>query len=397
MASYLPGSHSSDLFADRSKPGDVYETALSVLEDENFLSLARADYYTDFNRKLLDTWSGSYSFVDSNKKDLIVYACGEIVGSDHGTALGAMGNHFVGSSSTPNLLTDLSKPKHVIVLGKPSACSKKLDIEWHNQLVTLETLVCMDKDYDMSVGKEYQIKPPLKACEEGKANDAILVVPKIRNAPTKYRTKKRSYEETTNPEAQEEIVRDVGDDEKGPLPAGDLPKDTSIKLHARYDPRVFRDYGGAIFAQKYAQAVQLDFQDRDGELIPPWKYPDLLRPGTFLILALQPLVWVTKDKTGVVRKTYHLLIRSLRVFSTSDVAPENPIVVAHEDEGKAVQQDDLSVALRKIKLPASKPPEDTSEAGQTGKSVTQADVSMEEASSASTVGSDAKQKKKKLK
>ncbi|KAK7017123.1 hypothetical protein VNI00_018664 [Paramarasmius palmivorus] len=355
MSAYLPNSHISDVFLDRGRTGGIYDTAFLILDDSKFLSLGRADNGSDFNRKPLDSWSGSYTFLDSNRKDLVLYAFGEILGSDYGTCVGALGNHFVGASSSPNLLTDSCKPKHLFALGKPTGCTKKLGVEWYNQLATIETLVYMEKEIDANSGKEYQVKPPVKACEIGQSNDILVVVsgpiyqvPKQLHATAKYRTKKRHYQEIDEGTVAKEAPRYRDENEgTGPLPDQALPKDDCVKLHARYDRRVFRDYGGPIFAQRTAQALQQDFRGVEGDLIPPWKYFDVLRPGTFILLALQPTVWVTKDRSG----TYHLIVKSLRVLALSDAAAEEPIVFRKDDEEAPKQQDDLLMALRSLQLP----------------------------------------------
>ncbi|KAK7037733.1 hypothetical protein VNI00_010694 [Paramarasmius palmivorus] len=373
MSAYLPDSHDSEVFRSRSKPDGVYDFTIQLLEDPKYRSLADAEYDRDFQRrKPLDSWSGSYTFLDSKGKELVLSAVGEILGSDYGTALGALGNHFVGSSSSPNLLTDTSKPKHVLALGKPSFCTKKMKTFWYNQVVTLETLLLRDKEIDENAGKSFQVKEPYKSLEAGQDPNVIYVVsgpiyevPKDSAGAARYRKKRRYEDDTENKDAKDGDKPVESDTGEGPLPLAMLPPDDSVKLGARYDRRVFRDYGGKIFAQRVARVIQQDFRDSEGSLIGAWGYIEKLRPGTFVLLALAPVVWITRDKNGSTRKTYHFVIRSLRVMGVSDAPPEIAIVVQEEEGEVDSEEHELSLAFRSLSVPLG-PTFDQKNAGPSG-------------------------------
>ncbi|KAK7038964.1 hypothetical protein VNI00_010356 [Paramarasmius palmivorus] len=360
MAAYLPNTVDSPLFRSRAQPGGAYDVVTSVLEDPKYLCLADAEYERDFKhrRRPLDNWSGSYGFTDAKGKDLVLFAVGEILGSDYGTMLGALGNHFVGSSASPFLLTDSSKPKHVIALGRPSFCSKKLRDIWFNQIVTLETMVMMDKEADEANGKSYTVKESCKSLAEGGDQDIMYVVsPPIYKMPknvntntTRARKKKRPLDDDAGEEGKpSEHVVTVDSDNSGPLPTEMLPKH-AVKLDAAYDRRVFRDYGGKLFAQRHVQAVQQDFRDIKCALIPPWEYPEKLRPGGLLLAAIAPVVWVTKDRNGGVRKTYHNIVQGLRLMATSDAAPQLPLHVKDDDSAEEYVENELALALRAVNV-----------------------------------------------
>jgi hypothetical protein len=57
-----------------------------------------------------------------------------------------------------------------------------------------------------------------------------------------------------------------------------------ISLGAFYDPRLLPDYGGPIFRHKSARLVQRDIRNMNGDLIPPWKTYEELRPGTLVLM-----------------------------------------------------------------------------------------------------------------
>jgi hypothetical protein len=50
-----------------------------------------------------------------------------------------------------------------------------------------------------------------------------------------------------------------------------------------YDPTVMLDYGGLFFKHQVSKVIQLDIKDTSGELVPPGKTFEALRPGTLIL------------------------------------------------------------------------------------------------------------------
>jgi hypothetical protein len=69
----------------------------------------------------------------------------------------------------------------------------------------------------------------------------------------------------------------------------------TVKLDAFYEPKLMPDYGGPYFNLRANKLVQLDIRDLSGDLIPPWKMFECLRPGTVILASCTLHCFVMND------------------------------------------------------------------------------------------------------
>lgn len=80
-----------------------------------------------------------------------------------------------------------------------------------------------------------------------------------------------------------------------------------VKVGAFYDPALAPDFGGSFFDLNHNKLVQLDIRDEDNELVPAWKFYEVLRPGTLILANVSLHCFVMKAGAG------HRKVSAIRV------------------------------------------------------------------------------------
>lgn len=71
-----------------------------------------------------------------------------------------------------------------------------------------------------------------------------------------------------------------------------------VKLGAFYDPALSPDFGGSYFDLAHNKLVQLDVRDEDNNLVPAWKFYEVLRPGTLILANVSLHCFIMKERNG---------------------------------------------------------------------------------------------------
>lgn len=96
---YLPNSFASPIFIARSQPDGINQRLAQAIAEMKHGAFANAEVDRHFFRRNENTWSDNYNFRDPNAHCFTANVFGEILGSAHGTFLGAQGNHYLGNDS----------------------------------------------------------------------------------------------------------------------------------------------------------------------------------------------------------------------------------------------------------------------------------------------------------
>ncbi|KAJ8582279.1 hypothetical protein M405DRAFT_573347 [Rhizopogon salebrosus TDB-379] len=122
------------------------------------VSLGDATYKDNFIKDTnVHTGNFSYKCPDSGAEYETVLT-GEILPKACGTKLSAMGNHYLGPASSPNVITDKSCIKAVFAIGKPCDANVRMAITFDNQVVMLDDVIQQDIEELKRKNKDVTIK-----------------------------------------------------------------------------------------------------------------------------------------------------------------------------------------------------------------------------------------------
>ncbi|KAJ7017249.1 hypothetical protein C8F04DRAFT_963517 [Mycena alexandri] len=257
-------------------------------------ALANADYTKDYTRHIED-WSKNHRFMDRSGNELRVTVVGEILGPAMGTLVRAHGNYFAQDGDDP--IDNKSKIKDTLALGPPTQTSTKLYNTFLNQVIGANQIVLANANEDARNGRHPIVKAWSKAGIEGSDTHNVLMVTML----PKYGVSEpfHSVPASAGIPAKPEVVTKRRLDQVDDHVTASVVSSSSdkleytaddIKLGAYYEPRMLPDYGGSYFNHLKAKLLQLDNQ-----LIPPWKFYEVLRPGT-LVLCLVSLHCFTASR-----------------------------------------------------------------------------------------------------
>ncbi|KAL0578303.1 hypothetical protein V5O48_003680 [Marasmius crinis-equi] len=389
---FLPDSVPTLLFDNRRRSGGLYPHMIDVLSNMGKAALCNANFNVDFFRRTrVDNWSSNYGYQTSGNAEFTCNVFGEIVGEQYGTLLGPAGNHYPGRADEElRTVTDSTHVKPVIVLGKPSLCDEVLDDYFHDQIVVFNHIREADRSQEDQDGEEFEIREIIRPVDG--AEQPTLIALHGQNLYTVERdslsttstkpvsrtmTKRRSngvpVQQTPLPVPVDSATSSNNDVRTGrPLEEDELPGSEIIRVGAKYSPWVLPGYGGPRFQQRIAQVIQPEWRDGRGQLIPPWKNYDLLRPGTVIMATVSINVFVMSStaKGRPRRKTYQAAIKSLRVLGRSDIPVEKPtaILSAGAVVNQQPQEDPASLALRSLIFPDAVQEDEEAEGSSTASS-----------------------------
>ncbi|KAJ3884579.1 hypothetical protein GG344DRAFT_83823 [Lentinula edodes] len=266
---------------------------------------------------------------------------GEVLGENHGTLLGAQGNHYPGKDNG-NVITDQSKAKPVIVIGAPSGKHGGMSDIFYNQICTFFD-ICRHESIGETKEK-FNVKEFVKSINNNHEMDAMILtgnllysvrdfafILEITFTQSSQVHKNDDNSSTPSGTASHSPYKKRRLDERGSensttstsvadVDAVIYPELDQIVVGARYDHRCMTGYGGNGFNQCFAELIQPDWKDIDGNLILPWEFHDKVRPGTLVVVNVSLQVYVIPQKDSLPKnKVYNAVINSLRVWAESDV------------------------------------------------------------------------------
>ncbi|KAJ3804148.1 hypothetical protein F5876DRAFT_83677 [Lentinula aff. lateritia] len=220
-----------------------------------------------------------------------------------GTLLGAQGNHYPGKDNG-NVITDQSKAKPVIVIGAPSGKHSGMSDIFYNQLCTF-----FDIRRHESIGEireNFNVKEFVKSINNNNVMDAIILTGGLLYSVHKNDDNSGVASGTSAHTPYKKCRLDETVSKNGttstPMSAVNtiiFPEVDQIVVRAHYDHRCMTGYGGNGFNQCFAELIQPDWKDIDGNLVLPWEFYDKVRPVTLVVVNVSLQVYMIAQKDNL--------------------------------------------------------------------------------------------------
>ncbi|KAG1866438.1 hypothetical protein C8R48DRAFT_772532 [Suillus tomentosus] len=122
------------------------------------MSLGDATYKDDFICES-DINMGNFAYkCRDNGAEYETVLVGEILPRPYGTKFNVIGNHFLGTANTPNIIDDRTCVKGVFTLGQPTQATEMMYITFGNQIATLDDIIQSDMEELKRQNKDVNIK-----------------------------------------------------------------------------------------------------------------------------------------------------------------------------------------------------------------------------------------------
>ncbi|RDB20445.1 hypothetical protein Hypma_012444 [Hypsizygus marmoreus] len=334
--STMNSSFDSKCFPERLSSG-LYKRLSDQIINAKSSALANAEYKETFHRDTTD-WLKNFNYVDAGGRRFMPLVFGEVVSSALGTKMSAKGTFFTGGND-PKFITDETKVKDVIVLGRPTCATKNLAIQFNNQIAALNEVFQDDEKRYAGCNEGWNPKEWVRSSgtEDRKADMLVLTM-----LPKYTTSNDKAPKDSTKPRLKRQALDDDSDDlpdaEAGGAPgapSGDggsltappvAPPNVEPKVGDLYDPRLLPDYGGDLFHHKQSKLIQLDVQNIDEKIVFPWDMYDELRPGTLVIAKTSLHCFWIGQKDGSMKQFYQINAHSIKILGKSDLAMEIPSI-----------------------------------------------------------------------
>ncbi|KAG2151979.1 hypothetical protein BD769DRAFT_1658426 [Suillus cothurnatus] len=289
------------------------------------VSLGDATYKDDFVRDTnIHTGNFAYKCRDTGTEYETVLV-GEILPRPCGTKLSAMGNHYVGTASTPNLIDDKARVKAVLALGQPTQSTEKMYITFGNQIATLDDVIQSDIEELKRQNKDMNIKEwtAHAGTDQTGVPEYIIV-----NTEQLYAVPKAMQQalQGKRPRVTKKTINSSNDNSDNKTAESTSAEDTAPKENTHepamttntfYDPTVLPDYGGDLYHHVNARLRQLDIRDVNNDLIAPQDWYSSLRRGTLVMIRATLHAFNWKE-----RRVYQLNAHTIRVMDPSKLEME---------------------------------------------------------------------------
>ncbi|KAG1860012.1 hypothetical protein C8R48DRAFT_774706 [Suillus tomentosus] len=287
------------------------------------MSLGDATYKDDFFQDSnIHTGNFAYKCKDSGAEYETVLV-GEIMPRPCGTKFGAIGNHYLGTANTPNVIDDKTRVKGVFALGQPTQSTEMMYVNFSNQIATLDDVIQSDIEELKKQNKDINIKEWTShaGTDQTGAPEFIMV-----NTEQLYAVPKAMQQAIQGKRAR--IVKKMitNSNEGGETKSTDSSADGSnkegvqegaITTNMFYEPTVLPDYGGDLFQHVNAKLRQLDIRNVENVLIPPQEWYSSLRRGTLVMIRATLHAFNWKE-----RQIYQLNTHTIRVMDPSKLEVE---------------------------------------------------------------------------
>ncbi|PPQ71484.1 hypothetical protein CVT24_011978 [Panaeolus cyanescens] len=285
--SVSPYLGSSSLFMARNEPGGVYEEIADHAVDDQHCrsylgssanSLGRTFDVVEGSARAGGGWT-SFDVVkkDGFHTEFKSILVGEMRSVNAGTKIGALGNHYVGPAHSPN---------GADVAGVVHAASDDVN---HIKLVT-------DQIYKNN--KNQAKKKP--------------------SASSKVLLTKETVSSLNDRQTEEPVADSASSADGQPL----------VRLGASYPLECLPDHTGPIFRQVHSTVHQLDVFDLNGDLVPPWLMPSVLKPGVLAFFEGVFNIWIPPGRNPIMQ----FVAKSVKVIGDSNSEPELPVAPSLPEE-----------------------------------------------------------------
>ncbi|KIK33907.1 hypothetical protein CY34DRAFT_98831 [Suillus luteus UH-Slu-Lm8-n1] len=280
--------------SDKRTEGGLYDDVVrQLMALPKGVSLGDATYKDDFIRDA-NIHTGNFVFkCRDNGAEYETVLVGEILPRPCGTKLNAMGNHYVGTASTPNVIDDKVRVKAVLALGQPTQSTEMMYITFGNQMATLDDVIQSDIEELKRQNKDLNIKEwtAHSGTDQTRAPEYIIVHTEQLYAATQQAMqgkRARIAKKTIIASADDEDINGRGTEGSSSADAGTKDNnnthETAVTTNTFYEPTVLPDYGGELYRHVNAKLRQLDIRDANNELIAPQDWYSSLRRGTLVMI-----------------------------------------------------------------------------------------------------------------
>ncbi|KAG1795860.1 hypothetical protein EV424DRAFT_1353357 [Suillus variegatus] len=288
------------------------------------MSLGDATYKDDFTRETnVNTGNFAYKCKD-NGVEYETVLVGEILPRPCGTKFNAIGNHYLGTANTPNVIDDKTRVKGIFTLGQPTQATEMMYVTFGNQITTLDDIIQSDMEELKRQNKDMNVKEwTAHAGTDQSGTPEYIIV----NTEQFYAVPKGTQQAVQGKHARvakktinDTIEHGEGKVAKNNAVAGgskDNTQETEITTNTFYDPTILPDYGGDLFQHVNAKLRQLDIRDVENQLIPPQNWYTSLKRGTLVMIRATLHAFNWKE-----RRVYQLNGHTIRVLDASKLEVE---------------------------------------------------------------------------
>ncbi|KAG1734242.1 uncharacterized protein EDB91DRAFT_1225736 [Suillus paluster] len=261
---------------------DVVRQLMALLKG---MSLEDATYKDDFIRDN-NVNTGNFSYRAEYETILV----GEIMPRPCGTKFGAIGNHYLGTASTPNVIDNRTRVKGVLTLGQPTQPTQMMYVNFSNQIATLDDIVQSDIKELKKQNKDINIKEwtTHAGTNQTGAPEFIMV-----NTEQLYAVPKGAQQamQGKRPRVAKKAIANTNEGAESKSTDAtangsnkESTQESAITTNTFYEPTVLPDYGGDLFQHVNAKLHQLDIRNVENVLIPPQEWYTSLKRGTLVMI-----------------------------------------------------------------------------------------------------------------
>ncbi|KAG1851154.1 hypothetical protein F4604DRAFT_1592499 [Suillus subluteus] len=277
------------------------------------VSLGDATYKDDF---IWDTniHTGNFAYkCRDNGSEYETVLVGEILPRPCGTKLNAMGNHYVGTASMPNVIDDKARVKAVLALGQLAQSMEMMYITFRNQIATLDDIIQSNIEELKRQNKDMNIKEwTAHAGTDQTGVPEYIIVNTEQLYAIRDIAKKAISSINDNPDdkpAEGTSSVDTGTKEN--------MHEAPVMTNTFYEPTILPDYGGELYQHVNAKLRQLDIRDVKSKLIAPQDWYSSLRCGTLVMVRATLHAFNWKE-----RRVYQLNAHTIHVMDPSKLEIE---------------------------------------------------------------------------
>ncbi|KAG1727369.1 uncharacterized protein EDB91DRAFT_1208287 [Suillus paluster] len=295
------------------------------------MSLGEATYKDDFVRDSnVQTGNFAYKCKD-NRSEYETVLVGEILPCPCGTKLSAIGNHYIGTADTPNVIDDKTRVKGVLTLGQPTQATEMMYVMFSNQIATLDDIIQSNIEELKRKNKDINIKEwtahvgtdqsglPEYIIVNTEHRHVLLTISKVPRAAQQAMQGKRARVQkkvlTKNDESAE--GKTAGGTSSNDVEPKGNPSEAAITTNTFHEPTILPDYGGDLFQHVNAKLRQLDIRNVDNDLIAPQEWYSSLKRGTLVMIRATLHTFNWKEC-----RVYQLNAHTIRVMDPSNLEVE---------------------------------------------------------------------------
>ncbi|KAG1789894.1 uncharacterized protein HD556DRAFT_1243241 [Suillus plorans] len=310
----------------RHVAGGLYdEVVKQLMALPKGVSLGDATYKNDFVRDM-KVHTGNFGYrCKENGAEYETVLVGEVMPRAYGTKLNAMGNHYVGTADTPNVIDDRARVKGVFALGKPTQATEMMYVAFENQIATLDDVIQSNikelkrKNKDMNI-KEWTANAGTETSSAPEfimiSTEQLYAVPKSTQQAMQGK-RARITKRALNSGGDSADGKATGSSSSTDAGLKDNAKEDSITTNDFYEPTALPDYGGELFQHVNAKLQQLDIRNVENKLIPPQNWYGELKRGTLVMIRATLHAFNWKE-----RRVYQLNAHTIRILDESKLEME---------------------------------------------------------------------------